>query len=66
MRHWTFVRKQNVRLMRQKLLDVIQLAWQSFNPQNCADYLESMKNKEVSREDKIKARLLYNQQQTTQ
>ena len=35
-----------------------------FNPQNCADYLESMKNKEVSREDKIKARLLYNQQQT--
>ena len=37
-----------------------------FNPQNCADYLESMKNKEVSREDKIKARLLYNQQQSTQ
>ena len=34
-----------------------------FNPQNCADYLESMKNKSVSREDKIKARLLYNQQQ---
>ena len=37
-----------------------------FNPQNCADYLESMKNKEVSREDKIKARLQYNQQQSTQ
>ena len=37
-----------------------------FNPQNCADYLESMKNKNISREDKIKARLLYNQQQTTQ
>jgi len=37
-----------------------------FNPQNCADYLESMKNKEISREDKIKARLLYNQQQSTQ
>ena len=35
-----------------------------FNPQNCADYLESMKNKEVSREEKIKARLLYNQQQS--
>ena len=34
-----------------------------FNPQNCADYLESMKNKNISREDKIKARLLYNQQQ---
>jgi len=35
-----------------------------FNPQNCADYLESMKNKNVSREDKIKARLIYNQQQS--
>jgi hypothetical protein len=33
-----------------------------FNPQNCADYLESMKNKNVSREDKIKARLLYEKQ----
>jgi len=37
-----------------------------FNTQNCADYLESMKNKNISREDKIKARLLYNQQQSTQ
>jgi len=37
-----------------------------FNPKNCADYLESMKNKEVSREQKIAARLKYNQQQTTQ
>jgi len=35
-----------------------------FNPQNCADYLESMKNKNVSREQKIKARLQYNQQQS--
>ena len=37
-----------------------------FNTQNCADYLESMKNKNISREDKIKARLLYNQQQSQQ
>jgi len=38
-----------------------------FNPQNCADYLESMKNKEVSREDKILARRAYeNKQQSTQ
>ena len=37
-----------------------------FNPQNCADYLESMKNKNVSREDKILARKKYNQQQSTQ
>ena len=34
-----------------------------FNPQNCADYLESMKNKNVSRQDKILARLKYEQQQ---
>jgi hypothetical protein len=34
-----------------------------FNPQNCADYLESMKNKNVSREDKILARVKYDQQQ---
>ena len=33
-----------------------------FNPKNCADYLESMKNKEVSRKDKILARLKYEQQ----
>jgi len=37
-----------------------------FNPQNCADYLESMKNKNVSREQKILARQLYDKQQTTQ
>ena len=37
-----------------------------FNPQNCADYLESMKNKNVSREQKIALRKAYNQQQTTQ
>jgi len=37
-----------------------------FNPQNCADYLESMKNKNVSREQKILARQLYDKHQTTQ
>jgi len=35
-----------------------------FNPQNCADYLESMKNKNVSREQKILARKKYDQQST--
>ena len=34
-----------------------------FNPQNCADYLENMKNKNVSRKDKIAARIKYDQQQ---
>ena len=37
-----------------------------FNPQNCADYLESMKNKNVSREQKILARKKYDQQQSQQ
>jgi hypothetical protein len=35
-----------------------------FNPKNCADYLESMKNKSQSREQKIVARKKYNQQQS--
>ena len=35
-----------------------------FNPQNCADYLENMKNKNISREQKIKARLIYNKEQS--
>ena len=34
-----------------------------FNPQNCADYLESMKNKDISREQKIALRKLYDKQQ---
>jgi len=33
-----------------------------FNPQNCADYLESMKNKNVSREDKLLALKKYNEE----
>ena len=34
-----------------------------FNPQNCADYLESMKNKDVSRADKLLALKKYNEEQ---
>jgi hypothetical protein len=37
-----------------------------FNPQNCADYLESMKNKNVSRDQKIALRKLYDKQQSQQ
>jgi hypothetical protein len=37
-----------------------------YNPKNAAEMLKSMKNKSQSREDKIAARLKYNQQQTTQ
>ncbi len=35
-----------------------------YNPKNAAEMLKSMKNKSQSREDKIAARLKYNQQQT--
>ena len=37
-----------------------------YNPKNLADRIKGMKNKTLSREDKIKARLLYNQQQSQQ
>ena len=34
-----------------------------YNPKNLAERIKGMKNKEVSRADKIKARLLYEKQQ---
>ena len=34
-----------------------------YNPKNLAERIKGMKNKNHSREDKIKARLLYEQQQ---
>ena len=37
-----------------------------YNPKNLADRIKGMKNKNISREDKIKARLIYNQQQSSQ
>ena len=35
-----------------------------YNPKNASDMLKAMKNKSVSREDKIKNRLLYERQQS--
>ena len=37
-----------------------------YNPKNAAEMLKSMKNKNQSREQKIAARLKYNQQQSQQ
>ena len=37
-----------------------------FNPKNLAERVKAMKNKHISKEDKIKARLLYEQQQKEQ
>jgi hypothetical protein len=59
-----FAKKANCPIDEAEIIRCNSTGLAIFNPQNCADYLESMKNKNVSREDKIKARLLYNQQQT--
>ena len=37
-----------------------------YNPKNLADRIKGMKNKSISREQKIAARLKYNQQHSTQ
>ena len=37
-----------------------------YNPKNHADRIKGMKNKSISREQKIAARLKYNQQQSQQ
>jgi len=61
-----FAKKANCPIDEAEIIRCNSTGLAIFNPQNCADYLESMKNKDVSREDKIKARLQYNQQQSTQ
>jgi len=61
-----FTKKANCPIDEAEIIRCNSTGLAIFNPQNCADYLESMKNKDVSREDKIKARLLYNQQQSQQ
>jgi len=58
-----FASKANCKIDEAEIIRCNSTGLAIFNPQNCADYLESMKNKNTSREDKIKARLLYNQQQ---
>ena len=58
-----FAKKANCPIDEAEIIRCNSTGLAIFNPQNCADYLESMKNKNISREDKIKARLLYNQQQ---
>jgi len=61
-----FAAKANCKIDEAEIIRCNSTGLAIFNPQNCADYLESMKNKEVSREQKIAARLKYNQQQSQQ
>jgi len=58
-----FAKKANCPIDEAEIIRCNSTGLAIFNPQNCADYLESMKNKEVSREDKILARLKYNKEQ---
>jgi len=59
-----FAKKANCPIDEAEIIRCNSTGLAIFNPQNCADYLESMKNKDVSREDKILARLKYDKQQT--
>jgi len=61
-----FAAKANCKIDEAEIIRCNSTGLAIFNPQNCADYLESMKNKIVSREQKIAARLKYNQQQSQQ
>ena len=58
-----FAKKANCKIDEAEIIRCNSTGLAIFNPQNCADYLESMKNKNVSREQKILARLKYDQQQ---
>jgi len=61
-----FAAKANCKIDEAEIIRCNSTGLAIFNPQNCADYLESMKNKNVSREQKILARLKYNKEQSTQ
>jgi len=61
-----FAKKANCKIDEAEIIRCNSTGLAIFNPQNCADYLESMKNKNVSREQKILARLKYNKEQSTQ
>ena len=62
-----FAAKANCKIDEAEIIRFNSTGLAIFNPQNCADYLESMKNKHVSREQKIALRKAYeSQQQSTQ
>jgi len=61
-----FTKKANCPIDESEIIRCNSTGLAIFNPQNCADYLESMKNKDVSREQKIALRKAYDTQQQTQ
>jgi len=61
-----FTKKANCPIDEAEIIRCNSTGLAIFNPQNCADYLESMKNKNVSREDKLLALKKYNEEHQTQ
>ena len=57
-----FAKKANCPIDEAEIIRCNSTGLAIFNPQNCADYLESMKNKEVSREDKLLSLKKYNEE----
>ena len=66
MKLWTLLKRQNCPIDEAEIIRCNSTGLAIFNPQNCADYLESMKNKNVSREDKLLALKKYNEEHQTQ
>jgi len=58
-----FAKKANCPIDEAEIIRCNSTGLAIFNPQNCADYLESMKNKNVSRDQKIALRRIYDQKQ---
>ena len=61
-----FAKKANCPIDEAEIIRCNSTGLAIFNPQNCADYLESMKNKNVSREDKLLALKKYNEEKQSQ
>jgi len=61
-----FAKKANCPIDEAEIIRCNSTGLAIFNPQNCADYLESMKNKNVSRADKLLALKKYNEEQAKQ
>ena len=61
-----FCNKAGLQLTEAEIIKTNSTGLALYNPENAVEMLKSMKNKNVSREDKIKARLLYEKQQGQQ
>ena len=65
-RHLEFAKESGLNINDAEIIRTNSTGLIMYNPKNAAEMLKSMKNKSQSREQKIAARLKYNQQQTTQ